>query len=130
MNDHCDSSEKTAQKDGTRGNVVVSASFWPPLEVRSSSTLSWTSVTPRLLNGPDKDNLKLILLLFPFKMHIKLTELHKSCLSKFNDDSICDVVASHSTSMLHVSGSLNRMSLMHTHARTHTNKYYKYSIIY
>lgn len=63
-----------------------------------------------LLNELDKDNLKLILLFFPLEMHIKFTELHKSCLSKSSDDSICDVVASHSTSMLRLSDSLNRTS--------------------
>lgn len=56
--------------------------FLPPLEVLPNSTLSWTSVTPRLLDGLDKLNLKLILLLFPFKMRVKLTKPHKSCLSK------------------------------------------------
>lgn len=93
-------------------HVVVSALFWPPLEVLPSLALSWTSVTPRLLDGPDKVNLELIPLLFPFKMHIKLTELHKSCIHKSHDDNICDVVASHSTSMLHSSGSLNRKTLL------------------
>lgn len=63
-------------------HVVVSALFWPPLEVLPNSTLSWTSVTPRLLDWLDKLNLKLILLLFPFKMHVKLTKPHKSCLNK------------------------------------------------
>ena len=52
-------------------HVVVSALFWPPLEVRLCLALSWTSVTPRRLDGLDEVNLKLILLLFPFKMHIK-----------------------------------------------------------
>lgn len=55
-------------------HVVVSALFWPPLEVRPSLALSWTSVTPRCLYGLDEVNLKLILLLFPFKMHIKLNK--------------------------------------------------------
>lgn len=91
---------------------MVSALFWPPLEVLPSLALSWTSVTPRLLDGPDKVNLELIPLLFPFKMHIKLTELHKSCIHKSHDDNICDVVASHSTPMLHSSGSLNRKTLL------------------
>ncbi len=52
-------------------HVVVSALFGPPLEVRPSSTLSWTSVTRRCLDGLDEVYLKLILLLFPFKMHFK-----------------------------------------------------------
>lgn len=90
---------------GTKGmwkHVVVRCPvFWPPLEVLPSLTWSWTSATPRLLDGPDKVNLELIPLLFPFKMHVKLTEPHKSCPRQSHDDNICDVVASRSTSMLH-----------------------------
>lgn len=68
VNDHWD----RAGKEWTCGNVVVSALFWPPLEVHPSLALSWTSVTLRHLDRRDEVNLKLILLLFPFKIHIKL----------------------------------------------------------
>lgn len=81
--------------------VLREPRFWPPLEVLPSLTWSWTSVTPRLLDGPDKVNLELIPLLFPFKMYVKLTEPHKSCPCQSHDDNICDVVAACSTSMLH-----------------------------
>lgn len=45
-------------------HVAVSASFWPPLELSPSSTLSWPSVAPRRLDMLDKVNLKLILVSF------------------------------------------------------------------
>lgn len=105
-NKHHESSIKSIA--GTKGmwkHVVLlrEPRFWPPLEVLPSLTWSWTSVTPRLLDGPDKVNLELIPLLFPFKMHVKLTEPHKSCPCQSHDKNICNVVASRSTSILHFS---------------------------